>query len=287
MSQTNARISGGGLYLPMGVRPALPGNGEQVFWFDSSGELRTSDPKGADVPVGPYRTDWWSQREARARYLLNYAITQVDTPIPFNFSVTKPVLAGGPPTVDTALAGTVYNMNHLSDTLNFMPDSGAKGLPTPKITPFYFATLVRFATATIAASYAIPLGLDNGTSYIEVALNQPSSTTHFFLLMNNGGAGSSLDLGASCALGSALCPIGVPVTIEVWYDPYWAPADGGVPGRLQVAFQETVVSTQYANDGGLDLMPLTASLAPDCQANNVNMALHAYGGFLMLKGVTL
>jgi len=52
MSQTNARLSGGGIILPQGSAPAGVNAGEQALILDSDGTAKLQDAAGTKTPVG-------------------------------------------------------------------------------------------------------------------------------------------------------------------------------------------------------------------------------------------
>ncbi len=240
---------------------------------------------GTDIANSPLTVStvlplsWWGQRKARANAVLNYQSIQVDTAIDFNYSNTVPILSGTAAVdtgIDVPFSGVFY---HITTTgqLNDLPQSGAFLLKSPKTESWYVARAFSLATPTIAANYCIPLGLDNGGSFIEVALNQPDSTTHFFLDMAAGGATVKADLGATCAIGSALCPVGTTIvnTVALYMDQ--------IAGALVVEFNDVEVSRTLASGGGLDNMP-TLALPLDAQSNNAAINLRLFGGFAAVQG---
>lgn len=239
-------------------------------------------PTGQTSPVpmnGVGVLSWWDQRQQHAQSVLNKSSVQVDTPFKFDYSTVTPALGGtANPTVVTTKSGVAYLI--VNGALFDMPSSTNNLIANPQAEAWYFARKVAYFGTPVASSLVVPLLMNNATAnnLIQIAINSALSTTHHYLLMDNGsGAATQFDLGAQCALGGALCPVGAPVTMAVWFDLN--------AGTVNVTFQDVLVASIAASSGGLAKMPILP-LAPMAEAFLALPALTIYGGFAMIKGAS-
>lgn len=249
-------------------------------------------------------TDWWAQRQARARALLNSGgVVQVDTPIDFNFSKMTPAALGiGYGTVATQ-SGTVAALNLGGDSgLYYAPVSAASLLTatqagagatagsfstantliaSPPTEAFFVSVRVSIASL-IVSGFVIPIGLINpGAAGFYIKIIQISGNPHFFLQLDNNGGATTLDLGASCALGTALAPLATEFNIDIWQDL--------LAGSLHVAFQDTEIAATgvpvLGVGGGLEGLPQAAvQLFSESSGGAPAVNLQIFGGFAMIKG---
>lgn len=219
--------------------------------------------------------DWWSQRAAHAAYLLNSNFTQVDTPKRFDYSTVVPVLGGASaPVIDHTKSGVVYKVNN--GLLSDMPAAGATVVANPMAESWYVARWVNYASTTLSGAALWPIhfvGDSNNT--IDVSLNTAFFYPDPILVLESAGALNVVDLGASCALGGPLSPIGSPITIGLFYD--------ASVGSLNVECQDVIVKTILGSSGGLANMPIIP-LALTAQSNTLAFTMLDYGGFAMIKG---
>lgn len=244
---------------------------------------------------------WWEQRKARAQTLLNYnGVIQVDTPVRFNYAEMTPAALGIGYGIVANQSGTVAALNLGGDSgLICAPVSAAALLAAiqagagatagsltsansliaaPPVEPWFVSMRVSIASLVVSG-FVIPIGLRNpaapGATYVKII--QIFGNPHFFLQLFNGGGGVTLDLGAICALGSALAPLGTEFNIDVWLDL--------LAGALFVAFQDTTVIAVAGLGGGLESLPTApVQLFAESNGSAPAVGLQSFGGFAMLKG---
>ncbi len=247
--------------------------------------MSTYSPSVSATVAAPVIDNWWRQREARARALLNYSSTQVDTAVDFNYQTYVPGLIGpgGLPVQDKALNGFVYNMSINGQIVYDSPTgAGATLIANPKVGSWYACRKFRI-DAVPTASFVLPLSVDSGgpsfTNYIEFGWFQSVSTTVPIFLM--GGASPAVGTIQTnltgFALGTANMPFGIPVDAEFIYDSligeFWMTLNGAECIRLKA----TTLS------GGLGPMPVVG-IGPCANVGNSSMGLRNYGCFVMYKG---
>lgn len=276
------------------------GGGSINLITSNDGSIAVVDPSGPTVDLSVAGAlDWWDERQRRAEFLLNSSgVIQVDTPFRFNYAEMTPAALG-------IGYGILANRSGTWALLNLGGDSGlidgpvssaallasiqagagatAGGLTTvnthiasPPTEPWFISKLVSEG-ALVASGFVIPIGLRNpGDAGSYVKIIQIAGNSHFFLQLADGGGVTTIDLGPTCALGSALAPLGPPFWIDVWFDL--------LAGSLSVAFQDTTVLTVPGVGGGLNGLPAAAmQLYAESDGNAPSVNLATGGGFVMIR----
>ena len=169
----------------------------------ATGGISAADKTKLD---GISTNDWWSQRAARAAFLLNQNFVQVDQMIRFDYTTYNPVLGGASaPTMIHSRSGVAYTISNGS--LNDMPLSGATLIANPAAESWYFARKVSFSASTLSDGAIWPIHLvADGSNFIDIAVIVGFFAPHEILFMENAGASTVTDLGAPCGLGGTLSP---------------------------------------------------------------------------------
>lgn len=174
MSQTNARLQGGGIVLPQGSSPGNVNVGEKALFIDTDGTAKTIDSTGTKASLAGGTGDAWYDAQVIALSALVPGLTRfeyIKGNIKPNGAIDSTIL------VDPGVVGGAVGV--ASDTTHLKLTGGI--YPTPRTDKMAVAYRVKFPAIAAAKTALCGLSIVGGGGLLNFGWDQVTNATKWQL----------------------------------------------------------------------------------------------------------